>query len=47
VGDYYFQDQLNRTISVDSRYVLFVLDKFSGAENILKELVIRYGVPIG
>ena len=41
LGDYYFQEQYNRTISVDSRYVLFVLDKFSGAENILKELVIR------
>jgi len=45
VGDYYFQERFNRTISVDSRYVLFVLDKFSGAENILKELVIRYGPP--
>jgi hypothetical protein len=43
VGDYYFQERYNRTISVDSRYVLFVLDKYSGAENILKELVIRYG----
>ncbi|MEW6511293.1 MAG: S46 family peptidase [Bacteroidota bacterium] len=41
VGDYYFQEQFNRTISVDSRYVLFVLDKFSGAESILKELVIH------
>jgi len=41
VGDYYFQEQYNRTISVDARYILFVLDKFSGAENILKELVIR------
>lgn len=41
VGDYYFQEQYNRTISVDSRYVLFVLDKYSGAENIMKELVVR------
>ena len=41
VGDYLFQEQYNRTISVDARYVLFVLDKFSGAENILKELVIH------
>jgi hypothetical protein len=41
VGDYYFQEKYNRTISVDARYVLFVLDKFSGAENILRELVIK------
>ena len=41
VGDYYFQESLNRTISVDARYVLFILDKFSGAKNILQELVVR------
>jgi hypothetical protein len=41
VGDYFFQEQFNRTISVDARYILFVIDKFSGAENIMKELVVR------
>jgi hypothetical protein len=41
VGDFYFQEELNRTISVDARYILFVLDKFSGAENVLKELLLR------
>ncbi|HEX9007258.1 MAG TPA: S46 family peptidase [Bacteroidota bacterium] len=41
VGDYLFQEPLNRTISVDARYVLFILDKFSNAQNILKELTIR------
>ena len=41
VGDYVFEERYNRTISVDARYMLFVLDKFSGAENILKELVIK------
>jgi len=41
VGDYYFDEPLNRAISVDARYILFVLDKFSGAQNILKELTIR------
>jgi hypothetical protein len=41
VGDYYFQEEYNRTISVDVRYVLFLLDRFSGAENILRELVIQ------
>lgn len=41
VGDYYFQESLNRSINVDARYVLFVLDKFSGAENVMKELVVK------
>jgi hypothetical protein len=41
VGDYYFQDQYNRTISVDTRYMLFIIDKYSGADNIMKELVVR------
>ncbi len=41
VGDYYFLHDVNRTIAVDSRYILFVLDKFSGAENIMKELVVH------
>ena len=41
VGDYLFQEPLNRTISVDSRYVLFVLDKFSNAQNLLGELKVR------
>ncbi|RPH38210.1 hypothetical protein EHM92_00605, partial [bacterium] len=43
VGDYYFQPELNRTIAVDARYMLFVLDKYSNAQNILKEMVIRWG----
>lgn len=41
VGDYVFQNHLNRSISVDSRYILFLLDKFSGARNVLEELAIR------
>jgi hypothetical protein len=41
VGDYVFQEPLNRSINVDARYVLFILDKFSNAQNILKELVIK------
>lgn len=41
VGDYYFQQKYNRAINVDSRYMLFVLDKFAGAENIMKELVVK------
>lgn len=41
VGDYYYQHEYNRTISVDVRYVLFLLDKFSGAQHLLNEMVIR------
>lgn len=41
VSDYRFEEKSTRAISVDARYILFVLDKFSGAQDILKELVIR------
>ena len=41
IGDYRFQEEYNRTISVDARYVLFLLDKFSGARHLLDEMVIR------
>ena len=37
-GDYYVIPELQRTISVDIRYVLFVTEKFSGAGHIIKEL---------
>ena len=41
VGVYLFQEPLNCCISVDSRYILFLLDKFSKAQSILNELVIK------
>jgi hypothetical protein len=31
---------LNRTICVDIRYVLFIVDKFAGAGHLLKEMKI-------
>ncbi|MGD9345478.1 MAG: S46 family peptidase [Candidatus Aminicenantes bacterium] len=37
-ADYYEVPELQRTISVDIRYVLFVTDKFSGARHIIQEL---------
>jgi len=43
-SDYQFSDELTRTISVDVRYILFLLDKFSGATHILNELE-RVGNP--
>jgi hypothetical protein len=39
-GDVIFDPVLQRTISVDIRYVLFIIDKFAGAQNIIDELKI-------
>jgi len=38
IGDYYVLPELQRSISVDIRYVLFITEKFSGASQIIKEL---------
>lgn len=40
-GDWEFIPDLQRTISVDIRYVLFVTEKFAGADYILKEMGIK------
>lgn len=40
-GDVAFEPDLQRTISVDVRYVLFVVDKFAGAGWLLDELVFQ------
>ncbi len=37
-GDIAFEHQLQRTISVDIRYVMFIVDKFAGAKNIIEEI---------
>ena len=37
-GDVIFEPSLQRTIAVDIRYVLFLIDKFANAQNIIKEL---------
>ena len=39
-GDIAFEPDLQRTISVDIRYVMFIVDKYAGATNIIKELTI-------
>ncbi|MDQ6610457.1 MAG: S46 family peptidase, partial [Bacteroidota bacterium] len=36
-----FDKDLNRTINVDIRYVLWCIDKFGGASNIVKELTLK------
>ena len=38
IGDYFIVPQLQRSISVDIRWVLFVTDKFAGASSIIREL---------
>ena len=40
-GDVAFEPELQRTISVDVRYVLFIIDKFAGASWLLDEMTIR------
>ena len=40
-SDIVFNTELQRCINVDSRYVLFVIDKFGGAGYLLNEMDIR------
>ena len=37
-GDIAFEQELQRTICVDVRYILFIIDKYAGATNIIEEL---------
>ncbi|MCD4746373.1 MAG: S46 family peptidase [Bacteroidales bacterium] len=39
-GDIAFEPELQRTINVDVRYVLFIIDKFAGAKNLIDEMTI-------
>ncbi len=39
-GDIAFEPDLQRTINVDIRYVLFIIDKMAGAQNLIDELTI-------
>ena len=40
-GDIIFEPNLQRCINVDIRYVLWVMDKFGGAERLINELKIN------
>ena len=44
-GDVNFEPKLQRTINVDVRYVLFIIDKYAGATNLINELDIRKSEP--
>lgn len=39
-GDIAFEPALQRTISVDIRYVLFIIDKYAGATRLIDEMTI-------
>lgn len=39
-GDIVFEPELQRTICVDSRYVLFIIDKYAEADNLIEELTV-------
>lgn len=39
-GDFTFEPDLQRTICVDIRYVLFVIDKYAGAKHLINELTL-------
>src|SRR5690606_38718399 len=39
-GDVIFDHELQRTINVDIRYVLFIMDKYAGAQHLIDELTI-------
>lgn len=39
-GDIYFEPEVQRTISVDIRYTLFIIEKYAGANNLIREMTI-------
>lgn len=39
-GDIFFEDQIQRTIVVDIRYVLFIVDKYAGASHLIDEMTL-------
>ena len=45
-GDIAFEPELQRTINVDIRYVMFVIDKFAGATNLIDEMTLVTERPV-
>jgi hypothetical protein len=39
-GDIAFENEIQRSISVDARYILFIIEKFAGAHNLIEEITI-------
>lgn len=46
MSDIYYSPEICRNIMVDSRYILFIIDKYAGAKNIIDELKIVKQTPI-
>ncbi len=42
MSDFYFSEKRCRNITVDIRYVLWVIDKYGGAEHLIKEMKLVY-----
>jgi len=40
-GDIAFEPELQRTISVDIRYVLWTIDKYAGAKHLVDEMTLK------
>jgi len=39
-GDIAFETELQKCINVDIRYILFIIDKYAGAKNLINEMTI-------
>ncbi|MCB0478564.1 MAG: S46 family peptidase [Crocinitomicaceae bacterium] len=39
-GDIFFEENIQRTICVDARYILWIIDKYAGAGNLIEEMTI-------
>ncbi|MAX81276.1 MAG: serine protease [Crocinitomicaceae bacterium] len=44
-GDIAFETEKQRTIVVDIRYVLFIIDKYAGAKHLVDEMTLAYNKP--
>ncbi len=42
MSDYYYDISLCRNIMVDARYILFIIDKFAGADHLISEMKLVY-----
>ena len=42
MSDIYYSPEICRNIMVDTRYILFIIDKFAGAKNLIDEMTIVY-----
>jgi hypothetical protein len=45
-GDIHFESELQRTINVDIRYVLFIIEKYGDAKHLIDEMTLVAGKPV-